>query len=118
LAIEAKSATRRAALFGIGGTVASFIAASCCGIPLVLASLGIGAGWLGGVGAIGGAYRLPLLAVGTISLASAAFLLWKMQRQASTCGPEGHCTPAAVRGALLAGIVIGTALLILAYTNA
>jgi len=118
LAVDDKSATRSAALFGIGGTLASFIAASCCGIPLVLASLGISAGWLGGLGALGGAYRLPLLAVGTIGLAIAAFLLWKMQRQASTCGPDGHCTPVAVRGTLLAGIVIGTAFLILAYTNA
>ncbi len=44
-----------------GGLAAAFGAASCCGLPLLLGSLGIGSGWLVTVAWLAAPHRMALL---------------------------------------------------------
>ena len=61
-----------AALLTVGGIGAAFAAASCCGLPFLLASTGIGFAWLTGLATFSAPYR-PLLLVGAaICLAGGA----------------------------------------------
>lgn len=120
---ESSPARRRpkgvgAASLVLGGIAAAFGVAACCALPIVLAALGIGAAWLGGIGAAAAPYRIPLLTVAALSLMAGAVLLLRQQRAAALCGPEGVCTPAAMRLATFAGLLLGSALLWLGYRYA
>lgn len=107
-----------AALLTLGGLVAAFGVASCCGLPLVLATLGLGTAWLGGFALLAAPHRVLLLAAATLCLAGGAgFLLWR-QRGAATCAPGAICTRPAIRGATLIGLLAGLALLYLGYAYA
>jgi len=99
----------------LGGIVAAFGVAACCALPIVLASVGIGAAWLGGIGAAAAPYRTPLLIVAALCLASGAALLLRQQRTAARCGSDGACTPAAMRFVILVGLLVGAVLLWLGY---
>ncbi len=102
----------------VGGVAAAFAVASCCALPILLTSAGLSAAWLGGIASIAAPYRALLLGIGLLSLAAAAILLWRKQRNAMTCGSDGVCTPPVVRLLLLCGIVAGTLLLWLGYRYA
>ena len=105
-----------AVLLTLGGVVAAFGVASCCGLPLMLATVGLGTAWLGGLALLAAPHRLFLLATATVCLTSAAILLW--QQRAAVCAPGAVCMRPAIRGATMIGLLVGLALLYLGYTYA
>lgn len=112
---ERPGRARGAALLTFGGIAAAFGVAACCALPIWLTAAGLSAAWLGGIGGMAAPYRNPLLGVSALCLIGGAILLWRMQRTAATCGPDGICTPPALRALLFLGLVSGVALLWLGY---
>lgn len=110
------SGARGAALLTLGGMAAAFGVASCCALPILLTSAGLGAGWLGGIALAASPYRTLLLASSALFLAGGAALLWRQQHRAMTCGPDGVCTPPVVRAILFIGLLLGAILLWLGYS--
>ncbi|MGS1016115.1 mercuric reductase [Allosphingosinicella humi] len=106
-----------AALLTLGGIAAAFGVAACCGLPILLTGLGIGAAWLGGIAAVTGPYRDPLMWLSVLSLAGGAFMLWRMRRAASACG-DRVCTPRWLSTLLLFGLATGVSMLWLGYSYA
>ncbi len=66
-----------AALLTVGGIGAAFAAASCCGLPFLLASTGIGFAWLTGLAIFSAPYRPFLLVGAAVCLVGGAALLWR-----------------------------------------
>lgn len=95
----------------LAGIAAAFGVASCCALPILLASAGIGAAWLGGIAVAAAPYRAPLLLIGAACLIAGAVLLVRQQWTAVRCGPGGVCTPRWIRTMTLAGLLLGAALL-------
>jgi mercuric ion transport protein len=62
------------------GFVAAFGVASCCGLPFLLATVGLGSAWLGGLALIAAPHMVFLLAAATICLVAAAILLSRQRR--------------------------------------
>ncbi len=99
----------------LGGLVAAFGVASCCGLPFMLATLGLGtACWVD--------LRWSPRRIGCCcwprrrSASPAAVLLWR--QRTAVCVPGAVCTRPAIRGATLVGLLIGIALLYLGYAYA
>jgi mercuric ion transport protein len=107
-----------AALFTGAGIAAAFGLASCCALPMTLATMGLGSAWLGSVATLAAPYRAVLTGIAALSLLGGAVLLWRQQRAAMTCGPDGACTPGYVRFATLVGLMLGAVLLWAGYTYA
>lgn len=105
-------------LFTLGGLAAGLGVASCCALPLLLTTIGVSTAWLGGVALLAAPHRGALLVVGALCLLGGAALLWRQQRTAAACGPNGVCTPRAVRALTLVGLLIGAVLLWLGYAYA
>jgi mercuric ion transport protein len=105
------------ALLTFAGLAAAFGAASCCGLPLLLASLGLGTAWLTGLALLAAPNRLLLLALGTAGLAGGGYLLWRQWRVAA-CAPGSLCAKPAFRGSMLAGLIAGALLLYLGFVYA
>lgn len=97
------------------GIAAAFGVASCCALPILLASAGIGAAWLGGIAVFAAPYRTPLLLIGAACLIAGAVLLVRQQWTAARCGPGGVCTPRYMRMLTLIGLLLGAALLWAGY---
>lgn len=100
-----------------GGVAGAFGVAACCALPLALAALGLGVGWLSGIALLASPYRAPLM---LLSAGSLAFALWqwtRMQRAAWRAGAGGG-SPGWIRMLLLALIAGGAALLIAGYLYA
>jgi mercuric ion transport protein len=110
------SVARGATILTVGGIAAAFGVASCCALPILLATAGLGAGWLGGIAMAASPYRTLLLCLSALFLIGGAILLWRQQRIATACGPDGACTPPAVRAVLLIGLLLGAILLWLGYS--
>lgn len=93
------------------GILASFGAASCCALPLALASVGLGAAWLGGISSMVAPFRTPLLIMAAVLLmAGAVRLAWQVVR-ARSCPTDAACGSTTFRVLTAAGLVIGTSLL-------
>jgi mercuric ion transport protein len=107
-----------AALFTLGGVAAAFGLASCCALPLLLTTLGVSTAWLGDVALMAAPHRGLLLAIGALCLSGGAVLLRRQQRMAAICGPNGGCTPPAVRTLTFVELLIGAALLLAGYAYA
>ena len=105
-----------AVLLTLGGLAAAFGVASCCGLPFMLATLGLGTAWLWGFALLAAPHRLFLLAAATVCLAGAAVLLWR--QRSAVCVPGAVCTRPAIRGATVIGLLVGLALLYLGYSYA
>ena len=99
------------------GVVAAFGVASCCGLPFLLATAGLGTAWLGGFALMAAPHREFLLAAATVCLVGAAVLLWQ-QRSVAVCAPGAVCSRPVVRGVTLACLFVGLALLYLGYAYA
>ena len=106
----------RTALLTLAGLAAAFGAASCCGLPLLLASLGIGSAWLTGLAMLAAPNRLLPLAVGAAGLGGGGLLLWRQWRLA--CAPDSICGRPAFRGTVLGALIVGAALLFLGFAYA
>ena len=107
-----------ATLLTFGGLAAAFGAASCCALPLLLASLGLGTAWLGGIALLAAPHRGVLLAAAAVCLAGGAVLLWRQRVAAAACAPGTACARPAVHGVTAAGLLLGSVLLVLGYAIA
>jgi mercuric ion transport protein len=99
-----------ALLLAAGGLAAAFGAASCCALPLLLGSVGLGSAWLVAVAWFAAPHRVALLAVAVVCLASGGgVLLWHRHRIA-VCAPGSACgrpaTTALMTGVLSVGVVL------------
>jgi mercuric ion transport protein len=75
------------------GVTAAFGAASCCALPLLLGSLGVGSAWLITVASFAAPHRLALLGVAVACLAGGGgMLLWR-RRRAARCASGACGTP-------------------------
>ena len=99
------------------GLAAAFGVASCCGLPFLLTTAGLGTAWLGGFALLAAPHRAFLLAAATACLVAAAVLLWR-QRSAALCAPDTICARPAVRGVTMVGLLVGFVLLYLGYAYA
>lgn len=100
-----------------GGAAAGFCAASCCGLPVLLGSAGLGSGWLITLAWFAAPYRMfLLLAAGILLARGVGAFLWR--RRVTYCAVR--TSPAAlVAGALLiATLLVGSALVLLGYLYA
>ena len=101
-------------LLTFGGLAAAFGAASCCGLPFLLASLGLGSAWLTGVAVFAAPHRLVLLTLAATGLAAGGYLFWRQSR-AAACTPNAICARPAFRGTIIVSLLLGLALLYLGY---
>ena len=95
------------------GLVTAFGAAACCGLPIVLAGLGLGSAWLIAPASLAFPYLTVLLVIAPLVLAGGAVLLWK--QSSATCTSRALCAYPAVRIATLLCLLLGTALVYLGY---
>jgi mercuric ion transport protein len=104
-----------AVLLTTTGIVAAFGAASCCALPMLLGTLGLGSAWLFGLSLLAGPHRTVLLAAAAACLAGGTVLLWR-QRAAAACEPGSACSAnPALRHLVPAGLAVGIVLLVLGY---
>jgi mercuric ion transport protein len=99
----------------LAGIAAAFGVASCCGLPIVLASLGIGSASLVGVAMAAAPYREALLVIAAVCLLGGAILLCRQQLAATNCTPARSGASPSLRLLVLLGLVVGAALLWLGY---
>jgi mercuric ion transport protein len=104
------------ALLTLAGLATAFGAASCCGLPFMLASLGIGSAWLTGLALLAAPNRLLLLGLASAGLAGGGFLLWRQWR--APCVSDTICARPAFRGTMLGALIIGVLLLYLGFAYA
>lgn len=97
-----------------GGLAAAFFAASCCGLPVLLGSVGLGSGWLVTVAWLAAPHRTVLLiaAVALLAAGAGAFV-WR--RRLASCTTEISATAVAANALLIALLCIGGVLTILGY---
>jgi mercuric ion transport protein len=106
-----------ATLLTLGGVAAAFGVASCCGLPFLLATLGISSAWLTGIAVLAAPHRPLLLWAGAFCLVAGAMLLWR-RRTAPGCAADAVCSKPAVRGLTVVALIAGLALLTIGYLYA
>ena len=90
-----------------GGIVSAFCLAACCAIPILLASVGIGAGWLMPVVSASQPYTTILTVFSAFALVASVVIVWRAPKHCepgSLCARSWFCwtvTGAAVVGAIL-----------------
>lgn len=99
-----------------GGIAASFGVASCCALPMLLASVGVGSAGLASIALAASPHRTLLLTIGALCLLAGAGLLIRQQVVAARCGPGEPCVSRTARAATLVGLIVGAVLLWLGYT--
>lgn len=115
---EVRTASPAPMLLAAGGLAAAFGAAACCGLPLLLAGAGLGTAWLGGVGLFAAPHRTLLLGLAALLLVGGAAALWRQHRAAQACRVDGVCARPGVRLMTVAGLILGSGLLVLGYLYA
>ena len=100
-----------AVLLAIGGLAAAFGAASCCAVPVLLGSLGLGSAWLGSLALLVGPHRLGLLTAAIVCLATGVLVLVWRRRTATACTPGAACGRPVVT-VLMTGILSLAAVLV------
>jgi mercuric ion transport protein len=106
-----------ALLLAAGGLAAAFGAASCCALPLLLGTVGLGSAWLVAVAWIAAPHRLALLNVAILCLGSGAgVFLWR--RRAAACVPGAACGRPAMTTLLVGALSLGTVLVVLGFMYA
>ena len=106
-----------ALLLAAGGLAAAFGAASCCALPLLFGSIGLGGAWLIAVAWIAAPHRLALLVAAVICLVGAAGLLaWK--RHIAACTPGVACGRPANTILVVSLLSVGATLAVLGYLYA
>ena len=87
---ERHQSATKPTLAAAGGLLGALAASSCCIVPLVLFSLGIGGAWLGNLTAL--APYQPIFVVVTLGcLATGFWMVYAKPRAASANG--AHCAP-------------------------
>ena len=110
---DAPARTADALLLAAGGVVAAFGAASCCALPLLLGSLGLGSAWLLTVARIAAPHRLPLLAVAVGCLAAGGVLQWRRRRIAAC--ETGACGSPVISAVVTGLLPLGAVLAVLGW---
>ena len=106
-----------ALLLAAGGLAAAVGAASCCALPMLLGSIGLGGAWLATVAWFAAPYRITLLAAAILCLAAGGVVfLWR--RRATTCAPEAVCGRPATTVLLTGTLITGGILVVLGYLYA
>ena len=102
-----------ALLLAIGGLAAAFGAASCCAIPMLLGSLGLGSAWLAGVAIVAAPHRIALITAAVCLVGAGAALAWC--RRALTCAPGTVCGNPAITPLIIGLLSLGATLAIAGY---
>ncbi|WP_439544027.1 mercuric transporter MerT family protein [Hyphomicrobium sp.] len=103
----------RQRLVAVGGILGALAASSCCIVPLILFSLGIGGAWIGNLTAF--APYKPLFVAGTAGVLGYGFYLvyWKPRR---ACADDAACARPTIPSRLIQlALWIATALVIAAF---
>ncbi|HYZ39519.1 MAG TPA: mercuric transporter MerT family protein [Stellaceae bacterium] len=102
-----------ATLFAATGFAAAFGAASCCALPMLLGSLGLGSAWLASLALFAGPHRAVLLAAAIVCLVSGGALLrWRYQN-ALVCAPGAACSRSVVTRLITGVLSLGAVLTVL-----
>ena len=106
-----------ALILAAGGFAAAFGAASCCALPLLLGSFGVGSAWLVAVAWVAAPHRLALLLAAGICLISAGGV-FVLPSRVATCTPGMSCGRPATTALLVCMISLGAVLAVLGYLYA
>lgn len=108
--------TRRKSLLASGSVIGAILASSCCILPLVLLSLGIGGAWMSNLTALE-PYQPYFIAMTLLMLGAGFYSVYRKPKNAcsaDTCDTEGYCgTPLAER-VIKVALWSATALVVLA----
>jgi mercuric ion transport protein len=104
-----------AVLLAIGGLAAAFGAASCCALPVLLASFGLGSAWLGSLALLAGPHRLGLLTAAILCLAAGVLVLVWRRRTAAACAPGVSCGRPVVTALMTGTLSLGAVLIVLGF---
>ncbi|VAW87179.1 hypothetical protein MNBD_GAMMA17-418 [hydrothermal vent metagenome] len=87
--------TGREGLYAAGGLIGALLASSCCIVPFLLLTLGVGGAWVGNLTAL--ATYQPIFLTVAVALLAVGF--WKVYRKPkNACAPGSYCaTPASGR---------------------
>jgi mercuric ion transport protein len=107
-----RSEVRRQRLVAAGGILGALGASSCCIIPLILFSLGIGGAWIGNLTAL--APYKPFFVAGTTGLLGYGYYLvyWKPRR---ACADDTACARPAPSRLVQIALWVATVLVIAAF---
>lgn len=107
-----RSEVGRQRLVAAGGILGALAASSCCVIPLILFSLGIGGAWIGNLTAL--APYKPLFVAGTAGVLGYGFYLvyWKPRR---ACADGAACARPVPSRIVQIALWLATALVIAAF---
>lgn len=107
-----------ATLLAVGGFATAFGAASCCALPMLLASLGLGSAWLGSLALLASPHRLVLLAAAVVCLVGGGGMVLWHRRAAIACAPGAACGRSVVTGFIMSVLSLGIVLTVLGYVFA
>jgi mercuric ion transport protein len=107
-----------ATLLAAGGLAAAFGAASCCALPMLLGSFGLGSAWLIAVAWLAAPYRLMLLGLAVICLGAAGGLLLWRRRSAAVCAVGAGSARAAITAVIVGQLALGVVLTVLGFLYA
>ncbi|WP_230646742.1 mercuric transporter MerT family protein [Bradyrhizobium sp. Leaf401] len=102
----------RQRLVAIGGILGAFAASSCCIIPLILFSLGVGGAWIGNLTAL--APYKPIFVTATAGVLGYGFYLvyWKPRR---ACAEDAACARPIPSRLVQVALWIATVLVVAAF---
>lgn len=112
VAASERNQAGRQRLVAVGGILGAIAASSCCIVPLILFSLGIGGAWIGNLTALV-PYK-PLFVTGTAGVLGYGFNLvyWKPRR---ACADDAACARPIPSRLVQLALWIATALVIAAF---
>jgi len=100
-----------------GGLAAAFGAASCCALPLLLGSLGLGSAWLVAVAWFAAPHKIALLITAVLGLlGGSSVFLWR--RRVAACAPGTVCSRPTTTALLAILVLTGGILAVLGYLYA
>ena len=99
----------------VGGIGAAFALAACCAVPLLLASLGIGAVWLAPVVSASQPHAAALTGASAIALLGSVCIV---ARAPNHCKPNTTCSRSWFRWTVITAAFVGAVLLVLSKVYA
>ena len=117
--IQKPPATRDsgALVLAAGGLAAAFGAASCCALPIILGSVGLGGAWLATVAWLAAPHRGVLLVAAIACLAAGGgMFLWR--RRTASCPSDVICGRPVATALVISLLCLGTVLAVLGYVYA
>ncbi|HEV2335308.1 MAG TPA: mercuric reductase [Stellaceae bacterium] len=104
-------------LLAAGGLAAAFGAASCCALPLLLGSVGLGGAWLLAVAWLAAPHRLALSIAAVVCLVGGGGLFLR-RRWVAACAPNGACGRPVVTALVSSFLSLGGVLVVLGFLYA